>query len=988
LTKTVKFNVKNLQIAGAINLGGLKEKLARKKEAEEEEIRQQALAKKAAKEKEKQEKVAKVEKKKEAKAAPEKPKQKKKESPKKEHILAPKVEEKELPVTKVEEVLPPPPAREEGEIAPTPAPVAELHEVKAPAAAAPMPSPQRSPAAMPRTQEFQRRPDHGRAPPRREEFGGRPRFQPLTSVSPKQHAPQGQKELVRPVIKAPPAYTGEGYRRTPQGSSQSRGPSQPGGPYREGQARPYREGQARPAGPYQSRGPSQPGGPYQSRGPSTQARPYGPPRSTGPYQSRPYGPPRTGEGGRPPYGQSRPYGPPRRPTGTLPPAKKEFPTRDRTFIAPKKMSPGEEAKFGKGKEKTTRKVEEKVFDARLRHGFISGDEEEGGWRGRRRPKNRVVAIEQEIIRPAKIKVRLPITIKDLAQEMKLKASELISKLFVQGVIVTLNDLLSDPVVVQLLGHDFNCEITIDTSEEERIRISEIKVREEIAKEETSTLVTRPPVIAFMGHVDHGKTSLVDAIRHSNLAAKEVGAITQHIGAFQCVTTHGPITILDTPGHEAFTLMRERGASITDIVVLVIAGDEGIQEQTIEAINQAQAAKATIVVAITKSDKPTFDAERVYRQLADHHLLPEVWGGQTVAVSCSAVAKEGISELLEMIALQAEVLELKANPLARARGAVIESKMEQGLGASATLLVQNGTLHIGDSLVFGAEWAKVKTMHDEAGHSQVEAAPSAAVRITGLSGLPQAGEEFIVVKSEKEAKEIAAVRQEGRRVAGFQKKRTTTESFMESSAKVAKKVFTLILRADVQGSLEALVKALEKIQSEKVEINIISQGIGEISESDVELAATSRGTILGFHSSIEAHAEQLIRETGVRVILHNIIYHAVDEVRALMKGLLEKIPQEEERGKLEVKAIFRASQLGVIAGGIVTDGSISRSNLIRVRRGDKIVWKGGITSLKRGKEDAREVQKGIECGVLLAGFNEAAPGDILEAYEITYLTQEL
>jgi len=666
--------------------------------------------------------------------------------------------------------------------------------------------------------------------------------------------------------------------------------------------------------------------------------------------------------------------------------KKEMPSRlDRTFAAPKKIG-GEEAKFGKGKEKPTRKVEEKAFDARLRHGFISGDEEEGGWRGRRRPKMRVVIEEQEIIRPVKIKVRLPITIKDLAQEMKLKASELISKLFVQGVIVTLNDILTDPDVVQLLGNEFNCEIVIDTSEEERIRISEVKVREEIAKEET--LGARPPVVAFMGHVDHGKTSLVDAIRHSNLAAKEVGAITQHIGAFQCETTHGLITILDTPGHEAFTLMRERGAGITDIVVLVIAGDEGIQEQTIEAINQAKVAKATIVVAITKCDKPNFDSERVFRQLADHSLLPEVWGGQTVTVSCSAVTKEGIPELLELIALQAEVLELKANPAARARGTVIESKMEQGLGASATLLVQNGTLHMGDSLVFGAEWAKVKTMHNEIGQIHAAAGPSAAVRITGLSGLPQAGDEFIVVKSEKEAKEIAAARQEGRRVAGFQKKRASLESFMESSAKAAKKIFTLILRADVQGSLEALVKALEKIQSDKVSLNIISQGIGELSESDVELAATSSATILGFHSSVEAHAAQLIKEMGVRVLLHNIIYHAVDEVRDLMKGILDKIPQEEERGKFEVKAIFRASQLGNIAGGIVIEGSLVRSHLIRVRRGDKIIWKGSIASLKRGKEDAREVQKGIECGVLLAGFNEAAVGDILESYEITYLTQEL
>ena len=493
----------------------------------------------------------------------------------------------------------------------------------------------------------------------------------------------------------------------------------------------------------------------------------------------------------------------------------------------------------------------------------------------------------------------------------------------------------------------------------------------------------------MSHVDHGKTSLIDAIRKSNRAAKEVGAITQHIGAFKCTTPQGNLTILDTPGHEAFTLMRERGAGVTDIVVLVIAGDEGIQEQTIEAIKQGRNAKATIVVALTKSDKPNFNPELVFRQLSEQELLPEEWGGQTIVVQCSAVTNKGIPELLEMLALQAEVLELRANQTQRARGVVLESEMQQGLGSVATVLVQNGTLRLGDALVFGDKWARVKTMRDEIGQELIEAVPSTPVQITGLSGLPEAGEEFIVVKSEKEAREIAEARQEGRRQTGFQvKKRHSLESLMETAKNIPKKMFTLILRADVQGSLEALVKALEKIQSDKVELNIISQGVGQISESDVQLAATSKACIIGFHTQVETHAELMIKELGVKVLLHNIIYHVVDVVRDEMKSMLDKLAEEVEKGKAEVKAIFKASLLGVIAGCQVTEGSITRNCQIRVRRGKDVVFKGAIASLKRVKEDVKEVQKGVECGILLSGYNDTQIGDILEAFDIIYVAQEL
>ncbi len=631
---------------------------------------------------------------------------------------------------------------------------------------------------------------------------------------------------------------------------------------------------------------------------------------------------------------------------------------------------------------------EKTFDSRDRQG-LRADLEEQGWR-KKRPSHKMRPIQQEeIIRPKELKVRLPISVKDLASEMKLKASQLISRLFMKGVAITLNDLLDDETTIQLLGHDFDCEIKIDTAEEDRVRITDKTIKVEIQESEPTSLIFRPPVAAFMGHVDHGKTSLIDAIRKSNLAAGEAGEITQHIGAFKCHTPVGDLTILDTPGHEAFSAMRARGADVTDIIILVVAGDEGIRAQTIEAINQAQAANVPIVVAINKSDKPNFNADNVYRQLADQNLLPEAWGGTTITVNCSAVTGNGIKELLEMLALQAEILELKANPVSRARGTVIESEMHKGMGAVATILVQNGTLRLGDAVVFAQHFARVKTMQDEHGRDISEATPSTPVKITGLSGLPEAGSEFIVVANEKEARELAEKRFEGKRNAQqLLMKRAGLESLLQDKQTTQKKVLNLILRGDVQGSVEALKISLQKIQSNKVEINFISTSVGEISESDVQLAAASKATILGFHTQIESHADSLIKKLKVIVKMHDIIYHAVDDVRELMLNLLDKIPQESDTGTAEVIAVFKASQLGMIAGCMVSDGLIKRSHNIRLVREGQVIWKGAISSLKRVKEDVREVSKGFECGILLQNYNGVKVGDILQAFEITYLTQEL
>lgn len=598
--------------------------------------------------------------------------------------------------------------------------------------------------------------------------------------------------------------------------------------------------------------------------------------------------------------------------------------------------------------------------------------------------------EEETIRPKELKVRLPISVKDLAVAMKLKASQLLAKLFMQGVILTLNDFLSDETTIQLLGHEFECEITIDRTEEERIRVTDKTIKKEIQESPDAQLILRPPVVTFMGHVDHGKTSLIDKIRQSNIAAGEAGAITQHIGAFKCHTAVGDLTVLDTPGHEAFSAMRTRGADVTDIVVLVIAGDEGMRTQTLEALQQAQKAGVPIVVAINKSDKPNFNAETVYRQLSENNLLPEAWGGTTITVNCSALTGAGIKELLEMLALQAEILELKANPHTRARGTVIESEMHKGMGPVATLLVQNGTLRIGDALVFDQPWARVKTMHDEFGKEMTEAGPSSPVKITGLSDLPDAGSEFISVKDEKEAREVSYERTLGKKHSLQQpSKRSSLEALLKQPGEtVAKKTLSLILRADVQGSLDALKNSLLKIVSNKVDINIISAEVGEISESDVELASASKAPIIGFHTKIGSNADRLIKEEKVVVKTHDIIYHAIDDVKDLMLALLDKIPQENNTGEAVVKATFKASQLGIIAGCMVTDGIIKRNNHVRVVRDKEVVWKGPISSLRRVKEDVREVSKGHECGIVLQNFSNVKEGDLLQAYEITYLQQEL
>ncbi len=905
MAKNIKLNIKNTQIAQAVNLGSIKEKLNKKKAAPETEatVEEQVLDKKGL------------------------PVEEKKEE-------APKIKARSRSAFAESHG-----AHAQPESAPAPLPVepvVEVHEEPKPEEPAPSEPEVATEKTLESPEALRAKLSKGLGSIQEQEAEApapKPTFKPVTRAAPKaEFRPLPPKQAPKPVPTfAPREKLGPTGRHIKDLI-----------PPKPVQTRP-----ARPEHPQRGPGNYTPGG-YRPNAPKypTEQR-----ASTAPGAVKPKEPATESAANKKPM--------------KAPPKMREF----------KDLKPAKKSDGSKG------------FDARDRQG-LRADEENATWR-KRRAKGQKQINEEITVRPTSLKVRVPVSIKDLAEKMKLKASQLISKLFLQGVIVTLNDTIEDETTIQLLGHEFGCEITIDTSEEERIRITDKSIREEIAEYPSETLHLRPPVVAFMGHVDHGKTSLIDAIRSSNRAAGEAGAITQHIGAFKCHTAVGDITILDTPGHEAFSSMRARGADVTDIVVLVVAGDEGIMPQTVEAIQHAKGAGVTIVVAINKCDKPTFNAETVYRQLAEQDLLPEAWGGQTLTVNCSAVSKEGISQLLETLALQAEVMELRANPEMRARGTVIESEMHKGMGVVATILVQNGTLKMGDSLVFGSHFGRVKTMRNEFGGLLKEAGPSTPVEITGLSGLPSAGEEFIVVKNEKEAKEIAEVRAHGQKQSTFQgKKKMTMDSLLQQASEASKKILNVVLRADVQGSLEALKTALLKIQSQKVELNIIFAGVGEISESDVQLASASKAVILGFHTAIEGHAEMNIKELGVTTRLHDIIYHAIDDVKLLMKGLLDKIPQETEKGKALVKAIFSSSHHGMIAGCQVIEGSITRNSLIRVRRGKDVVWKGGISSLKRVKEDVKEVLKGLECGILLNGYNEVQQDDILEAYEITYLTQEL
>lgn len=585
---------------------------------------------------------------------------------------------------------------------------------------------------------------------------------------------------------------------------------------------------------------------------------------------------------------------------------------------------------------------------------------------------------------APIKVEMPITVGALAEKLSVRVAELIKSLIGIGVFANVNQLLNEEIIWKV-SQVLNIPI-------EKVEDKETKAVLEDFKDGPAKLKPRPPVVTMMGHVDHGKTSLLDAIRKSNVADKEAGQITQHIGAYGVqIPGKGHVTFLDTPGHEAFTAMRARGANITDVVVLVVAADDGVMPQTIEAIDHARAARCPIVVAINKSDLPTADPQRLMGGLQKLGLMPEEWGGKTICVKVSAKTGTGIDELLEMLLLEAEVLELKANPDRSAQGTVIEAKLTKGQGSIATVLVQNGMLRVGDLMVVGQYYGRVRALRNDRGKTVKEAGPSYAVEALGLSGTPEAGEIFTVVSDEKLARKLAekkSLELRERAIKGFHPKHLSLEDLYSQMKEGRVKELNLIIKADVQGSVEALSQSLEQISSEMIKIRVIHGGVGGINESDIMLAAASDAIVIGFHVKSDEQAQALMEREGVDVRFYNIIYEALEDVRKAMEGLLEPTMKEVVEGRTEVRQIFQSSRIGAIGGAIVRKGKLGRNHHIRVIRNNIVVHMGKLSSLKRFKDDVREVQEGYDCGVVVEGFSALEEGDILESYRIEKVATKL
>lgn len=567
-----------------------------------------------------------------------------------------------------------------------------------------------------------------------------------------------------------------------------------------------------------------------------------------------------------------------------------------------------------------------------------------------------------------------LTIKELADKMKIQPSAIIKKLFLQGQVVTLNSDVSYEEAENIaIEYEIICE------KEVKVDVIEELLREE--EEDASTMVSRPPVICVMGHVDHGKTSLLDAIRKTNVTDKEAGGITQAIGAYTVSVKGQSITFLDTPGHEAFTAMRMRGANSTDIAVLVVAADDGVMPQTVEAINHAKAAGIEIIVAVNKIDKPNANIDRVKQEMTEYELIPVDWGGSTEFVPVSAKSGEGIENLLETILLTAEILELKANPDRNARGLVIEAELDKGRGPVATVLVQKGTLHVGDFISAGASHGKVRAMIDDKGRRVKEATPSTPVEILGLSDVPSAGEVFIVHENDKSAKTYADtyLAQHKEEMLADTKTKMSLDDLFNQIQEGNLKELNLIVKADVQGSVEALKQSLSKLSNEEVVVKCIHGGVGAINESDVSLASASSAIIIGFNVRPDATAKTVAEREGVDVRLYKVIYQAIEDIEAAMKGMLDPVFEEKVIGHAEVRQIFKASAIGNIAGSYVLDGEFQRGCKIRIRRGEEQIYEGELASLKRFKDDVKEVKAGFECGLVFEGFDKMEELDIVEAY---------
>ena len=599
--------------------------------------------------------------------------------------------------------------------------------------------------------------------------------------------------------------------------------------------------------------------------------------------------------------------------------------------------------------------------------------------GRRRETEaeRLQRIQLEKARNAQLKISIPdeITVGELASRLKQTAVKVVAKFMQMGEMHSVSDVV-DFDTAALVAEEFHAKVEheVHVSIEERLFVQE--------QDNEADLVSRPPVVVVMGHVDHGKTSILDAIRKSNVTAGEAGGITQAIGAYQVKSGDSLITFLDTPGHEAFTAMRARGANMTDIAVLVVAADDGIMPQTIESINHAKAAGVKLIVAVNKMDKPTANPERVKEQLTQYEIVPEDWGGETACIPTSAATGMGISELLERIALEAEVMELKANPNRRGKGAVIEARLDKGQGPVATLLVQNGTLHKGDCLIAGTAVGRVRTMRDDKGREITEAGPSTPVEITGLTEVPEAGELFEAVEDEKLARELADKRTneaKERQFASYTK--VTLDNLFDQMAANDMKELPIVVKADVQGSAEAVKQSLEKLSNEEVRVRVIHAGVGAVSKSDVSLADASNAIIIGFNVRPDAVAKAEAEQTGVEMRMYRVIYDAINDVSDAMKGMLAPKVREVALGEAQVRQVYKISSVGMVAGCRVTSGKITRDAQLRLVRDGIVICEDAIASLRRFKDDVKEVAEGFECGITLEKFSDIKEGDVFECFKM-------
>ncbi len=724
--------------------------------------------------------------------------------------------------------------------------------------------------------------------------------------------------------------------------------------------------------------------------PRTEARPEPRPESGRDGFSAAKAAPGAKPAGKPGEVRPKAEAPPRKPMARPPadrgqisrgpvPGKKGLPEKEKLKVpkVPEEVKPPEKAKRERGRPERVREwrdVEDSLAERKLRP--IPGGKRK---REEARPKQTAPAVVEK--KP--LVIGETITVQELAGKMKIGAAAVIKKLMSLGVLATINQEI-DHETAAIVAAEFGFEVQV------KFELDQEALLSQEPEDDPALLQPRPCVVTVMGHVDHGKTSLLDAIRQTNVTATEVGGITQHIGAYQVEHNNKKITFIDTPGHEAFTAMRARGASVTDIAVLVVAADDGVMPQTVEAINHAKAANTPIIVAINKIDKPEADPERVKRQLTEYELVPEEWGGQTICVPVSAKTGQGLKSLLEMILLVAEISDLKANPNRPARGTIIEAELDKGRGPVATVLVQNGTLHVGDSVLAGTAAGRVRALTDHLGRRVKSAGPSTPVEVLGFSEVPRAGDLLYVVADEKLARQIAAKRILRRREEEIKAAapKVSLDDLFKQIQEGQVKELNIILKADVQGSVEALKKALEGLSTDEVRVNIIHSGVGLISETDILLASASSAIVLGFNVKTDVNARRAAEAEKVDIRTYRVIYDAINDVKAAMSGLLEPEYRETTIGQAEVRKIFKASRVGTIAGCYVKEGKLTRDAKIKLIRDGRLVYEGRLDSLKRFKDDVREVAEGYECGLTLENFNDIEEGDLIEAVTTETIKREL